>query len=114
MGRLVKILTNSKLASREDVKGALTVALEAAGLGGGAATGPVVRQLDQILFKGVYPSNMWLVEVGTREAAQRLTRQGQVQAPCGNLRVEEVSAVRAVRAWAGLVCRVGPLTDTFP
>ena len=46
--------------------------------------------MDQALFRGFLPSNMWVVELGSREAAQRLLRQRQVQSPSGNLRVEEV------------------------
>jgi hypothetical protein len=125
VGRLVKISTNSKLASRDDVQAALTAALEGMRLGGG---GMAVRRLDPILFKGIHPSNVWLAELGTREAAQRLARQGQVQSPWGNLRVEEVRrsdgvgcGVWVVMGWTvgggahlGRVCEVHTKTYSIP
>lgn len=88
-GRLVKVTTNSKMANRDDVKCAVAAALDALGKGNAAAA--TMGRIDQILYRDIFPSNMWLVEVGSREAAQRLARQGHLQSPCGNLRVEEVS-----------------------
>lgn len=100
MGRLVKVITNSKMANRDDVKCALVAALNVLGQGGAAMLG----RIDQILYRGVLPSNMWLVEVGTREACQRLKRQGALQSPCGNLRVEEARPSLSVVSWVCCVC----------
>lgn len=100
----MKIATNSKLANRDDVRSALAAALEAQGVGQGAEE---VKQMDQVLFKGVFPSNMWVVALGSREAAQRLLRQGQVQSPSGNLRVEEVGACVGGWIWVCGLCGVG-------
>ncbi len=87
LGRVVKLSSNSRLANREDVKAAVTTALE----------GGQVKSLDPILFKGLYPSNTWLVELPTREAAQRLVRHGQLQAVGGAMKVEELREEEVAR-----------------
>lgn len=84
---MVKLSSNSRLANRDDIKAAVTTALE----------GGQVKTLDPILFKGVYPSNAWLVELPSREAAQRLVRFGQIHAAGGVMKVEELKEEEAAR-----------------
>lgn len=78
MRNVVKVTTNSRMANREDTKAAVQTALE----------GREARRVDPILFKGIFPSSSWLVELSSREDAERLLQFKRIHAGGGWMKVE--------------------------